>query len=58
MNFFNPDWAQVLDSLMYMIAGMVGIFVVIAIIMLSIVILNKISSASAEKKSAERNSDK
>lgn len=58
MNLFNPDWAQVLDSLMYMIAGMVGIFVVIAIIMLSIVVLNKLGSASDERKNSEQNANK
>lgn len=57
MNFLNPDWTQVFDSLMYMIAGMVGIFAVIAIIMLSIVILNKISSSS-ETKSDKKESNK
>lgn len=57
MNLFNPDWSQVIDAVMYMIAGMVGIFVVIAVIMLSIVILNKISSASAEKKANKQDSN-
>lgn len=57
MNLFNPDWSQVIDAVMYMIAGMVGIFVVIAVIMLSIVILNKISSASDKKKAEKQDSN-
>ncbi len=41
------------DNLKYMGAGMLGIFIVIGVIVLSVVILNKVTAPKPEKKDEE-----
>ena len=48
----NPDGARFVDSLQYMWKGMLCIFIVIGVLILSIYGLNKASNAIANRKSA------
>ena len=59
MKFFNNALAlnveQFVDSLQYMWKGMLCIFIVIGVIILTVTILNKISNKQAAKKKNDDN---
>ena len=58
MNIFeNFNFDRFLFSLQYMWKGMLCIFIVIAVIILSVVIMNTISAKAQERKELKENED-
>ena len=58
MNIFeNFNFDRFLFSLRYMWQGMLCIFIVIAVIILSVVIMNTISAKAQERKELKENED-
>ena len=58
MNIFeNFNFDRFLFSLQYMWKGMLCIFIVIAVIILSVVIMNTISAKARERKELKENED-
>ena len=58
MNIFeNFNFDRFLFSLKYMWQGMLCIFIVIAVIILSVVIMNTISAKAQERKELKENED-
>ena len=58
MNIFeNFNFDRFLFSLQYMWKGMLCIFIVIAVIILSVVIMNAISTKAQERKELKENED-
>ena len=58
MNIFeNFNFDRFLFSLKYMWQGMLCIFIVIAVIILSVVIMNSISAKAQERKELKENED-
>lgn len=58
MNIFeNFNFDRFLFSLQYMWQGMLCIFIVIAVIILSVVIMNSISAKAQERKELKENED-
>lgn len=58
MNIFeNFNFDRFLFSLQYMWQGMLCIFIVIAVIILSVVIMNTISAKAQERKELKENED-
>ena len=58
MNIFNDfNFDRFLFSLQYMWQGMLCIFIVIAVIILSVVIMNTISAKAQERKELKENED-
>ena len=51
--FENIDPMRFVENLQYMGLGMLGIFIVIGVIILSVVVLNKATAPKSEKKDEE-----
>jgi len=51
--FENIDPMRFVENLKYMGLGMLGIFIVIGVIILSVVVLNKATAPKSEKKDEE-----
>ncbi len=56
--FSNIDFGRFLASLQYMWQGMLCIFIVIGVIMLSVYAMGAVSTKSAEKKRAKEEAEK
>ena len=54
---FDFSFERFLSSLQYMWQGMLCIFIVIAVIILSVVIMNTISAKAQERKELKENED-